>query len=437
MTRGRILIHYWEKYTKDHLYDEIVSTGSLNEKYLLWAPWWAGFNNHRLSFEVGVMLAWLTNRTFVFPPQCSTQRHQLNSRKIIDWYDKRDLSKMIRFISYDIFSERFGLKNITESLCGFHGKSSYLEDLSNNENLKSRVHIIWKDKSPTWSETITGVYCVPAPCNETNERFKNFRSPTQRNLVNQSDVIWKKDIVALDPQLAMIPVWYIFYYFKDPIEEEKAKNVMRDHLHIKEELFMVADKLLNILPKSFSALHLRRGAWFLVQQSDIIRTGPRIYENVKNLLKEDEILYIATDEKNMTYLHDELLYPFNKSNHRIFLLNDIKHQINSTYTTNYEWIGILETLILCHARVFIGTELSTFTNHIHRLRLLMNAKHTDKEMYFINLHFPSNYTKKVPLPIWSSPFAIWKRETKNVLPEYGWERDLSNFTWIPKQIHIK
>jgi hypothetical protein len=100
-----------------------------------------------------------------------------------------------------------------------------------------------------------------------------------------------------------------------------------------------------------------------------------ICDNVCLLFDENLPIYIATDE-DREEIFNELAIGLNAP--RILNWKDVEAVIKEPIP--YAWIGPLEQIICAAARRFVGTDLSTFTSYINRLRGYMLA--TDQNLYF-------------------------------------------------------
>merc|ERR1719410_972603 len=78
----------------------------------------------------------------------------------------------------------------------------------------------------------------------------------------------------------------------------------------------------------------------------------------QKVIPRHETLYIATDETNMTYFTP--FFQYYKSIQ--FLHNVLDEEMDA------EKLGMMEQFICANARVFIGTQYSTFSSYINRLR---------------------------------------------------------------------
>ena len=106
--------------------------------------------------------------------------------------------------------------------------------------------------------------------------------------------------------------------------------------------------------------------------STIVRRGDLQYKKVKisaeewnknlnDTWKENEIIYIATDERNKTFF-DPI-----KEHHDVKFLDDYWDMAGlGDLDPNY--MGMIDTIVASRGRVFGGTWFSTFSGYITRMR---------------------------------------------------------------------
>lgn len=95
------------------------------------------------------------------------------------------------------------------------------------------------------------------------------------------------------------------------------------------------------------------------------------YENTKDVWQKNEILYIATDEKDKTFFD-----PFRKAGHKLYFLNDFDH-IVGLKNIDPNWMGMIDVVVASRGRAFAGSFRSTFTGYINRLRGYYGKSMTD------------------------------------------------------------
>ena len=111
----------------------------------------------------------------------------------------------------------------------------------------------------------------------------------------------------------------------------------------------------------------------------MIQTAEQIYETTKDKLRENELIFFATDERDKSYFDF-----FVQKGHTIRFLGDFGEVHLDT-----DFLGMVDSLVAASGRVFFGTYFSTFSGYITRLRgyLLKNDKTT---YYTTKTHFNEN-----------------------------------------------
>lgn len=210
-------------------------------------------------------------------------------------------------------------------------------------------------------------------------------------------------------------LWYPFFYFSDPNWHRFYVSLLRTGFHYQPALYTAAAKVITELVKHqglYHALHIRRGDF---QYTQTRLEANEILDNVLPLLKtfpEVKTLYIATDERNATFFA-----PFLESGYTVKFFHDFP---DVEEATRPEFHGMVEQIVCTGGQVFIGTELSTFSAHITRLRYQVGQDVApDKGIYFTTRKYtgePSNDMKE-SIATWINgddkpnwPHAVYFRE---------------------------
>jgi hypothetical protein len=183
-------------------------------------------------------------------------------------------------------------------------------------------------------------------------------------------------------------------------------SFLRDHIRFVPEVFQVAGRVvahqaLGLF--SFAALHIRRND---LQYPGSFAPAEHTLRNIRALLLPGEPLYISTDEmtpgffkviedERKVWMWKDFVGPNGSSveglqRHPI----DLSHFSHGHVARKLE--GLTEMAICAMARIFIGTELSTFTAYIRRLRGYVGAP--DTSTY--------DHTKMYSGPIKRSPESL-------------------------------
>ena len=166
--------------------------------------------------------------------------------------------------------------------------------------------------------------------------------------------------------------FYTFHFFQNWKQELWTKRFIRDHLRYNDELMCAAARIIariredakTLSPENkhglFNTMHIRRGD-FKQQYKQTMLSAEDTYEKSKKYLQNhtSNILYIATDEKNLTFFE-----PLQRAHH-VVLLSNYSHLIQDI-NPNYQ--PLIEQLVLARGDVFVGTMYSTYTSYVNRLR---------------------------------------------------------------------
>jgi len=192
----------------------------------------------------------------------------------------------------------------------------------------------------------------------------------------QEDVVlhFKEDY---NDDFRLLTHFYGFLFFEDWKQSTWNSRFIRDHVRYSDEIMCVAGRIVNAVrdrararnPQSnpdglFDTLHVRRGD-FSSQYKDQVVDIEEILKSIEDEIKPNSTIYIATDEKNMTYFQ-----PLAEV-YDIHFLKDFAHLIHGV-NTNY--FGPIEQMVAARGRVFFGVFLSTFTGYINRLRGYYSVK---------------------------------------------------------------
>ena len=167
----------------------------------------------------------------------------------------------------------------------------------------------------------------------------------------------------------MFAHFYGYLKFTDVAKDNHYKRFVRDYLRYHDEIYCAAGKIVQSLQKEgkelgfdvdeeegggYSSLHVRRGD---LQYKKVKITAEEWRDNLKDTWKKDEILYIATDERNKTFF-DPL-----KEGHEIRFLDDYWDMAGLS-NLDSSYMSMIDTIVASRGRSFGGTFFSTFTGYM-------------------------------------------------------------------------
>ena len=162
-------------------------------------------------------------------------------------------------------------------------------------------------------------------------------------------------------------------YFADRGAWAVAKRAMREGVRFVDLAFEIAARAVAPLGLfKFSSLHVRRNE---LQYHEVKIPAAQIMKNAGKLFTPGEVLYISTDE-----LRESEFEPFKKTGHKVILWKDLFTRKGGGGLRGLviprKIIGLVEQIICACGRAFVGTDLSTFTAYIFRLRGYIGAPDT-------------------------------------------------------------
>ena len=294
-----------------------------SDGYILYEKWPGGFNNIRMSFELAVCMSYILNRTLVIPP--SESFYLLEGEcHIGDFFELESLG--IKYIEYNEFKK---LENVDKDY----------KDFRHDCKLFDR---------------------------KTDEVVYNFEkiNPPEKFLKGRDFTNMREEISNDDKYIYfhrnLLGHFYQVLFCK---EIEKLKYLVRGHIRYKNKIFDIAWLFVNYLKdQNYYAIHVRRNDF---QYKDLHISCDQLYSNIKDRIPEGSTLYIATDHEQKEYFN------ILSDHYDIKFFDDIAKEF-SFLEYDENWIPIFEQLICTRAIRFIGTDLSTLSSYIYRLRGYMS-----------------------------------------------------------------
>ncbi len=356
-----------------------------------------GLNNVRMAFEYVAVVAALTGRTLVLPP--SQPWYLLHSGPIhtgarggscgfADIFDIDALSRSVSTISTAAFIRDEGARlGIPQDAAGFPAGA------------------IARDAAPLPAEDLRrwkrwlfeNAHVVPWSPNDALICLPNVETVLRGDVLTEP-IVDRRELVEFSPAMREAPVIHFparspyrqlgqvatMLASADPSLATNVRRLLKHNVRYVPRVFEVAGKLAATLPRDgYSCLHVRRNDFqFRGSRAD----AKESLGNIRALLKDGEPLYVATDETDEAFLdvlgEDRPVYRW--ADH----MSARCAEIFGRDALPDELVGPVEQVICATGRVFVGTELSTFSNYVTRLRGYMGA--TDRGAYFhTNRHDPA------------------------------------------------
>jgi hypothetical protein len=197
------------------------------------------------------------------------------------------------------------------------------------------------------------------------------------------DEFWQQQKVIhfiSQPELGyrLLEHFYVFLHFHDSAADRMYKRFVRDYVHYIDTIFckaaIIVRKLLDEGGGRYSAFHIRRlvveyyGFDFTVkvyfrgefQYKEVKISAEQMLANVGQFIPENELLYLATDEKNKTFFD-----AFRKRFPKIKFLDDYMDDADLR-NINPNFLGMIDQVVCTRGSIFVGTWFSTFSGYITR-----------------------------------------------------------------------
>lgn len=399
---------------RDNLLQTVKSS---RRRYLTFEPDTGGFNNKRMSFEIILVLAALSGRTLVLPPeqymyllQPKKGDKRKGRRQLTDYFnltENMELMRHVPIISSEEFLQLEGGEDGIISMTGFNETwRTHLHEVSKSceERKKSDVfcedlydHYVSHGQMGPITSEVKHANCLVFDENVflhgndhvgklspgVQQRIKKFcgkdRFPVYYNQTMHDTPVWHFETRDADHRLLVH--FYAVLFFTDDKVGNFYKRFARDFIRYHDEVFCAAGKIIlalmyenNVLTGTtnpmadldteliggYSSLHVRRGD---LQFKEVTLTSSEWYENTKELWKPNEILYIATDERNNTFFDD-----FRKKHSGRLRFFDDYYALANLSGIEQTQYGMIDSVVASRGSVFAGTWFSTFTGYIVRLR---------------------------------------------------------------------
>ena len=205
--------------------------------------------------------------------------------------------------------------------------------------------------------------------------------------------------------------------FDSKQQDRKYKQVLRDHIHLNRDIMEYAAMVVRILGAfNYASLHIRRNE---LQYKYVFAEAPDSFNNIRQLIGEDEVLYISTDEKK-----DDFFKVFEENGKRKvyrwkdFFGPDAVFEATKNVVIPGKLHGEVEMAICAMGRMFFGTKESTFSDYIGRLRGYLDAPYTQTLYHHYALTGDIEESSRISL---SNPAKLYVGKTYKIpFPEL-WE----------------
>eukprot|EP01083_Nonionella_stella_P083407 230633_1 len=393
----------------------LQSKPMISDKYVTFLKDCGGWNNIRQGFEFHVMVAWITNRTLVLPPDTpwylidrgglTRGRDGMHATDQVSWPD--NAPRLEGVSNYDIW---FDLDDMSMAIPVITAaqfikreydhlsmpQQFYGGDIVNKDKNIGQQFTQWMTKKATelnvllpWGQLGNVLYWPSIEeVQQQNSAVINAQWVDSRTAREYTAFLKEQPFIHFPSCQKGLPgaSQYGNNYrylgqiarsiaFNSVEMDKKYKQILRDHVHLKAQIMEYAAAVVSILGGfKYASLHIRRNE---LQYKYVWCTAEESYRNIKPLIGEKEVLYIATDEVESGFFD---VFAEN-GRRKVYQWSDFfGPQAQFEQTKNIvipgKLHGEVEMAICAMGRVFFGTKESTFSSYIGRLRGYMHAPYT-------------------------------------------------------------
>ena len=409
---------------------------SKEKRYVSFEPDRGGWNNIRMSLENVIVFAAATGRTLVLPPDTpfyllsqntdGTKRKQHHGFADFLDLDNVALRNKLEIITMAEFLEIAGGGGSSKKKTIHNHKKSLftLPGGSEGKTLqKSAEQCYYVAKSDKPCDAIYGFLrsnayipdlqaakdCLIFDADKqqtsnkrhstTDAQIFNSLTHAQKDKVKEfcdtrNPIFYGKELASApwihfhagEKHHRLLSHFYTFLYFTDTKVDHYYKRFVRDFLHYGDAIYCAAGKVIQALEQEairsgstgdgplFSSMHVRRGDF---QYKKVKITAQDWYDNTKELIRKNEIVYIATDEKSRDFFNPLMKH------YNIRFLSDFADAAGLK-DLDPNFMGMIDTIVASRGRIFIGTWFSTFTGYI------VSSLHCLLPLTALQLHFDFN-----------------------------------------------
>jgi len=348
----------------------------MRKNFISFDPWWGGFCNIRMSYEMAAAISIITKRKLIIP-------YKIYCLFFSEWQNKKSFFDIWNVLDKDLFIKNFDCidYNDVDEYKSLENEIHYFHGVENIAKL-----ILFTEEYHEWKIPQKSI-------NKNNFIFceKQYENDYIKFAKERSGICINMDDKYIHFPRNLFGYFYYLVYGNGPIERNLIKNKIINGIKYKNYFFEEGKKVKNIL-KSFNAIHVRRNDFLTARKESVENQMIELKFNLKNKIPNSSPLYIATDEK------DKTVFDFLKKDYKIFFLEDFFKDLK-----NYEAM-VLDQVICSEAEVFLGSRLSTYTDYINIIRGV-NEK---QDFHRKGINF--DYGKYVyDLYPWEKESADWNR----------------------------
>jgi len=339
----------------------------MGEKYISFEPWWGGFSNVKISYELIGAISIITDRIIILPP--AVHCHFLNSA-----WNKKSYLNIWEILDEYKFKSNF-------NTIDYYSVPEYIATETGNSyfsNVEKIAKIITFDgnirKGPNKE--------IPCDLVITNEIADNLDLQKFLSGRRNFSIISEEKYIHFPRNLFGHFCYQV--YGNTPFVRNLIKEKIKEGIKFKEEFYNKVKVVKNKIGP-YNSIHVRRNDFIKVHMESTNDQSNNLIQYLNNRLDKDIPLYIATDEKNRLFFKEVL------EKYKVYFNEDLFSGINEKESIAIDQIMCIES------DKFLGSMFSTFTNSINIQRGYENKE--DFSRNGINFIYPELQYERFPWEI--------------------------------------
>lgn len=372
----------------------------MGNKYISFSPYFSGLSNVIMSYELAFAISYITGRTLILPPKTwllfiSKSQNIQDFSDIWEIFDKQMIKSEFDCVEFKDVPE------IKMKMTSIRGDKSFTENIGSHIfDLKE----IFFGEENNLSICDNHLVVFSGEINDDQD-FKDFSS--------------NRKILSLDFDNKFIHFennlfgnfWY-HVYPGDYKKRNELKTKINKCFKYKKKYYDISKEVKNKIG-TYNSLHIRRGDFLYARPElfDNIDSPSNILEKTLSLLPTKTPIYIATDEKNISFF-DQM-----RSKYEIYFFDDFKDEFGTLTDLDR---AVLEQVICAESEEFYGTSLSTYTKRINVMRGCAGKSAYDWvtwDEYMSDLNFEKSKSA-IPWQLNSDKLWYW---TNSYHPQWTYE----------------
>ncbi len=307
----------------------------MEKKYISFEPWWGGFSNVKISYELIGALSIITDRIIILPP--AVHCYFLNSA-----WDKKSYLNIWEILDEHKFKSNFNTadyysipeyKSMETESSYFSGIEKTAKVITFDGNLK-----VGPNKEIPENFVITNEIV-------NNLDFERFLS----GRINFS-IISEEKYIHFPRNLFGHFCYQV--YGNTPSVRNLIKERVGKGIRFKEDLCSKVDEVKNKIG-DYNSVHIRRNDFINVHPESTTDQSNNLLAYLERRLENNIPLYVATDEKDRNFFNET------STKYKLYFIEDLFDGISDK-----EAIAI-DQLMCVGSNIFLGSMFSTFTNSIN------------------------------------------------------------------------